>query len=251
MGGQAIVGVAEVPQIVGHDEHPGHVRPEHVVLLLGGVDAEPAGHAEDIEDAGQAVEHVVPATVEGHAFSGDPGGAPAADGGFEVRDHGDEDVDGHDHEREALEPVGFADRAPLVFEGHKADAADGGRVELGVVEPAGHVHVGRVVECPVGAHCGGGVDGDEVDGQHSRDDEEGDDAAGFGATSQFIGANKAAEDEYPANPLVDGVVAVDLKQHERSFLICGAPRDSPSDSERRRRLLTQHQFLSRHSVSLC
>ena len=28
-------------------------------------------------------------------------------------------------------------------------------------------------------------------GQHSRDDEEGDDAAGFGATSQFIGDRKS------------------------------------------------------------
>ena len=175
-----------------------------------------------------AVEDVVPATVQGHAFGGDPRGAPAADGGFEVGHYGNEDVDGHDHEREALEPVRFADGSPLVFEGHETDAADGGRVQLGIVEPAGHVYVGRVVEGPVGTHGGGRVDGDEVDGQHGRYDEEGDNATGFGAAGQFVGADKTAEDEYPSDPLVDGVVAVDLKQHKRSFpCVRCAPRSPP------------------------
>ena len=96
--------------------------------LLGRVDAPPAGHDEDVQEAGNAVEHVMPAAVQGDAFRGHPRGAERAHGAFEVADHGNQDVDGHDHEREALEPFGFADLAPLVFECHEADAACGGRI---------------------------------------------------------------------------------------------------------------------------
>ena len=34
VGRQAVVGVAEVPNIVCDDEYPSHVRPQHVLLLL-------------------------------------------------------------------------------------------------------------------------------------------------------------------------------------------------------------------------
>ena len=200
------------------DEHPGQVGPKHVLLLPRHVNAEPAGHAGDVDQAGNAVEHVVPAAIQRHAFGGNPRGTPGANGGFEVGDHGDENVDGHDHEREAFEPLGLADLAPLVFERHEANAARGGSIQFGIVEPAGHMNVGRVVERPLGAHSGGRVNGDEVDGQNGRHDQERDHATGFGAAGQLIGTDEAAEYEDPADPLVYGGVAIDLEQHRFSFL---------------------------------
>lgn len=125
---------------------------------------------------------------------------------------------GHEREWEAFGPFGLADLAPLVFERHEANAARGGSIQFGIVEPAGHMNVGRVVERPLGAHSGGRVNGDEVDGQNGRHDQERDHATGFGAAGQLIGTDEAAEYEDPADPLVYGGVAIDLEQHRFSFL---------------------------------
>ena len=54
----------------------------------------------------------------------------AHDGRFEVGGAGDEDVDGHDDEREGLEPVLGAD-APFVLDHHEANTPGRGRVQLG------------------------------------------------------------------------------------------------------------------------
>ena len=51
MRGQVVVGVLHVPQVVRQDETPGHVGPQHVVVLFGGVDAPPARHAQDVQNA--------------------------------------------------------------------------------------------------------------------------------------------------------------------------------------------------------
>lgn len=80
------------------------------------------------------------------------------------------------------------------------------------------MHVGRIAERPFGTHRGGHVNGDEVDGQNGRHDQERDHATGLGATGQLIGADQAAEYEDPSDPLVYGGVAINLEQHRSSFL---------------------------------
>ena len=154
VGGQAVVGVAEVPDIVGDDVDPGHIGPQHVGLILGGVDAPPTGHAEDVDDTGDAVEHVVPAGQLRSTFGGDPGGL-AQDkeviGALKVGHDGDHDIDGDDHKRPCAEPMRLADLAPLVLNGNEAPATGQRCVYLGVVEPAVLVHMGGVGERPLGA----------------------------------------------------------------------------------------------------
>ena len=85
------------------------------------------------------------------------------------------------------------------------------------MEPAGHVHVGRVGQRPFGAGGSGYIDGDEIDGQDRRNDQERHDTAGLGAAGQLIGTDQAAEDKDPADPLIYGGVAIDLEQHRFSF----------------------------------
>ena len=211
MGGQAVVGIAEVPQIVGDDEHPGHVRPQHVLTLLGDIDAEPAGHAGDVEQARDAVEHVVPAAVERDALGGNPRGAEGAEGALEVAHHGDEDVDGHDDEGEGLEPMRAADLAPGVLQHHEADAAGGGGVHLGVVEPAVHVGVGGVVHGPLGTGRRTDLHGQAVDGHGAADAEEHEDAAGLGAAGEFVQQDERDEHHRQAEPLEAGVRAVHVE----------------------------------------
>ncbi len=141
MRGEAIVGVAEVPQVIGEDVDPGHIGPEHVVALLRAVDAPPAGHAEDIDEAGDAVEDIVPSAHEDDALGGHPGGAEGTHGALEIRGNRDEDVDGDDGKGEHLESLAAAEFAPAVLEHHEADAAGGRGVEFGIVEPAAHMQI--------------------------------------------------------------------------------------------------------------
>ena len=156
--------------------------------------------------------------VQRDALGGHPGGAPGADGALEVADHGDEDVDGHDDEREALEPVRLADSAPRVLDGHEADTADGGRVELRVVEPAVHVHVRGVVERPLLADAGADGNGDEVRRQRDGQHDEAEHAACLRAARHFVDEDQPDEHDGPAEPLVQGVLPVDLEQHDTLLL---------------------------------
>lgn len=56
----AVVGVGEVPKIVGDDPGPDHVRPDRVLRrVLRNEDAESAADCDDVQDAGNAV-HDVP-----------------------------------------------------------------------------------------------------------------------------------------------------------------------------------------------
>ena len=47
VGGKAVVGVGKVPDVVDDDVDPRHVGPNHIFLVLRGVDVPPGGHAED------------------------------------------------------------------------------------------------------------------------------------------------------------------------------------------------------------
>ena len=217
MGGQVVVGILEVPQVIGDDEQPGHVRPEHVVVLFGRVDAPPARHAEDVQDTGDAVYPVPPAAVQPNVLAGEPPavsglsqGHCAADAGFKIAAHGDEDIDGDDDERKNLEPLRLS-YAPFILQHHKPDAARGGGVQLGVVEPAVHMRVGGVVQRPLRAHGRARVNGDKIYRQCGGKRQEEEDTALFGAAGQFVGRDEAHKDESPAQKLEAGVFAVDLK----------------------------------------
>ena len=147
MGGQVVVGVLKVPQVVGDDVQHGHIRPEHILLFLGGVDAPPAGHAQDVDDTRNAVDPVPPAAVQPDVLTGQPPAGTdfghshsAADAGLKVTGNSDQNIDGHNGKGEGFEPMGLA-HAPLVLEHHEADAADGGSIKLGIMEPAVHVQV--------------------------------------------------------------------------------------------------------------
>ena len=153
----------------------------------------------------------MPATVQGDAFRGNPCGAEGSDGAFEVRHHGDENVDGNDYEGEGFKPVALADFAPAILQRHEADAADGCGVELCVVEPAVHIGVGGVVEGPLRAGGRAYANGNEVDRQDGGYYQEADDSARFGAAREFVHEDEAHEYDDPSDPLEDGGVAVDVE----------------------------------------
>ena len=222
MGGQAVVGVAEVPNVIAQNENPRHVGPEHVLLLLGHVDAPPAGHDEDVQNAGNAIEDVVPAAVQRDAFAGNPRGAEGAHGAFEVAHYGDQDVNSHDDEWEALEPFGLAERSPVILQNKEADAARGCGVKLGIVEPAVHVEIRGVVERPLGARGSSRVNRDEVCGKNSWNHQEARDAADFRASRDFVEPDKGEEYDDPSNPLVYSGVAVNVEQHWMPPFFCCA-----------------------------
>ena len=217
VGRQAVVGILEVPEVVGQNVAPRHVGPEHVLLILGGVDAPPRGHAEDVDDAGDAVHPVPPAAIEPDILRGEPPAVAellhrdgAADAGLEVARHGDQDVDGDDGEGEHLEPIRLAD-APLILEHHEADAPGGGGVELGIVEPTVHVGVSLVVERPLRAIVRADVDRDEVHRQHGGQHQKADDAAGLAAAGKFVGKDQSREHQHEAEELVQGGFAIELE----------------------------------------
>ena len=186
-------GVAEVPEVVGDDEDPRHVGPQHVLALLGNVDAEPAGHAQDVEQTRTSVEHVEDAAVKQDALVGDEARIPGDDGALEVASHSNQDVDGHDHEREHLEPVGTSHLRPAVFEHHEADAASRRRVHFRVVEPSTHGCVRGVVERPFGAHGGTDLDSDAIDGHRAAYAEEEENSSGLPAASHLVEQDECNE----------------------------------------------------------
>ena len=186
-------------------------------MLFGAVDAPPAGHAENVDDAGNAVEPVPPAAVEPHVLAGQPPavavllhGDSTLDGGFKVAGYRNENVDGHNQEGEDLEPLRLAD-APLVLKHHKANTAGRGGVELGVVEPAVHVQVGGIVQRPLSAHGCAHINGYEVDGQRPGQNQEKEDTALFCPSGDLIGENQTQKYQQPAQKLETGPFAVDLK----------------------------------------
>ena len=213
---QAVVGISEVPDIVDHDIDPGHVRPDHILLILGGPDAPPGRHAEDVEQSGHAVHHVVPAAILPDAFGGQPPLVPAHHGALKVRDAGDEDVDGDNHEREGLEPMLGTD-APLVLDHHETDTPGRSGIQFGIVEPALHIDMRLVFQRPLRSGTDSQPDGEEIDGQRQRDDQERDDTASLGAAGKLIKKDQAQQDHDQHAPLSEGVLSINLEKHNKRF----------------------------------
>ena len=215
---QAVVGVCEVPDVVNHDIDPRHVGPDHVFFILGGIDIPPCGHTEDVDDTGHAVHHIVPAAVLPNAFGGKPPFVPAHRGALEVGNAGNQDVNGHDDERERLEPMLGTD-APFVLDHHKADTSSGGGIELGVVEPALHIDVGLVFQRPLRAVAHAHGNREEVGRQGDGDDQEGEDAAELGATGELVEQDETHEDDEQHSPLSQGISPINLEKHSGFILV--------------------------------
>ena len=150
----AVVGIGEIPDVIGDDPEPEHVRPEHVaagVALCGLAqdDSEPAGDRHDAEQPRDAV-HDVPRAAE-HAgdFAFDRAGVdePVLRADLEVAHARFENVDRKDQRREAKrdftvrQPPGDFARELVLFlnvaDRPEADAARRRGVHLHQVEPVG------------------------------------------------------------------------------------------------------------------
>ena len=143
MSRQAVVGVCKVPDVIDKDVNPGHIGPDHVLLVLGRIYIPPCGHTEDVQKTGNAVHDIVPAAILPYAFRGEPPLVPAHHCALEVGDTCNEDVDCNDDEREGLEPVLCTD-TPFVLNHHEADTAGRCCIQFGIVEPALHIDVSLV-----------------------------------------------------------------------------------------------------------
>ena len=177
-------------------------------------------HAEDAEEACDGVEDVPPAAVHPDVLIGQPPvGAgrrivgQALDGGLQVRGHGDEDVDGDDEERVDFEPFLFAD-APLVLEQDETDTAEVGGIELRIVEPPVHIHVGLGVQGPFRPLADPHLDGDEVYRQEDRQTDKNGKASGLGPSGDLIEENEREDMEEHDAPLPQRPVSIDLEKHK-------------------------------------
>lgn len=101
----AVVGIGEVPKIVGNDPGPDHVRPDHVLRgVLRGENAEPAADRDDVQDARNAV-HDVPRARNGPEVLDDAALPQREAEHLEVADDRLGDVDCQNERREAQRPA--------------------------------------------------------------------------------------------------------------------------------------------------
>ncbi len=127
----------------------------------------------------------MPATILPNAFGGEPPLVPSHHCALEVGDACNQDVDGHDDEREWLEPV-FGANAPFVLDHHKADTSGCCCIKLGVVEPSLHVDMGLVFQRPLCSVADAKPDGEEIGCQSNGDNQKCKDAAELGATGKLV-----------------------------------------------------------------
>ena len=93
---QIVIGISKIPDIIGNDVTPGHIRPQHILLVLGRINAPPAGHTENIDNSCNTVHHIVPASIKPYALRRQPPGAPSVDSGLKIAGHGDQNIDSYD-----------------------------------------------------------------------------------------------------------------------------------------------------------
>ena len=136
----------------------------------------------------------------------------AIDCGLEIGSHCNEYVDGHDNEREWLEPVLLA-YAPAVFDHHEADAAGQRSIELGIMEPAVHIQIGLIVQSPFGSHRSADLYGYEIDGKCQRHRKEGYATSEFCPAGKLIEKNQAQKDPEHGKPLIDCHISINMEKH--------------------------------------
>ncbi len=203
MGRKVAVSVLKVPYIISNDEPYGHVRPEHILLTLGGVDSPPTGHTEDVDNTCDGVNDVPPTAVEPYVLRREPpatcksAGSESLNSRLDVGCNSDKDVDTNDNERPRLEPFLCAD-TPLILKHDETYTADICCIELSIMEPTIHVDVCVIVNCPINASASCNCDNDEINSKCERQNNENCDSAEFGATSDFVHDNQTSKDQYPS-----------------------------------------------------
>ncbi len=104
--------------------------------------------------------------------------------------------------------------APFIFDDHEADAADCCGIQLCVMEPAVHVNISIVVECPFRTVCRADIDCNEVCAQSNRKSNKAGDSAEFCSACKLICKNKPGKDQQPAEQLIAGRLSVNFKKHK-------------------------------------
>ncbi len=217
----AVVGVGEVPKIVGDDPGPDHIRPDHVLRrVLRDEDAEPAADREDVQDARDAV-HDVPRARNGPEVFDDAALPQREAEHLEVADDRLGDVDCQDERREAQRPpllVQVVDPAVRAAPFHEAQGdepeASGQRgIGLHPVEPGA-----RAVLV-----AGRGGFGPHEQSERNRHEGEQDQPAPQLDAAQFVEGHQGEEDEEPDDPvdgvgcLVEDAHGVSFRRHEPAF----------------------------------
>lgn len=210
----AVVGVGEVPKVVGDDPGPDHVRPDHVLRrVLRNEDAEPAADREDVQNARDAVHNVPRARYRPQVL--DDAALPQREAEhLEVADDRLGDVDRQDERRKAQRPallVQVVDLAVLAAPFHKAqgyepEAPRQRGIGLHPVEPGA-----RAVLV-----AGRGGFGPHEQGERNRHEGKQDQPAPQLDASQFVEGHQSEEDEQPNNP-VNRIGCLVEDAHEVSF----------------------------------
>ena len=155
----AVVGIGEVPKVVGDDPGPDHIGLDHVLRrVLRDEDAEPAADRDDVQDAGDAV-HDVPRTRNGPEVLNDAALPQPEAEHLEVANDGLGNVDCQNERREAQRPallvqvVGLAVLAAPFHEAQRDEPKAPCQRGIGLhpVEPGGRAVLVAGGDCGRGA----------------------------------------------------------------------------------------------------
>ena len=120
---------------------------------------------------------------------------------LEVRNHGNQNVDGHNHKRESAEPVRATQLAPLVLDDHKANAAGKRGVYLGIVEPTALIDVRGIGKRLLRTLRDANANGNAVDGYEDGESRKEDESADFAAALDLVAHDETHEQKNPAKSL--------------------------------------------------
>ena len=113
----------------------------------------------------------------------------------------------------------FSKLSPVVLQYHKSDTSCCCCIQLCIMEPAVHVHICIIIQCPVGSHCCANIDSDKVHAKCCRKDQETGNTARFGSSCDFIHYDKSGKYQQPSKKLPSGCLSIDLKKHTLSPLL--------------------------------
>ena len=200
---QVIVCVLKIPQIICNNETPCHIRPKHIIMFLGCVDSPPSCHTEDIQDSGNSVHPVPPSSVEPYIFWRQPPAVTeffhcheSTDTWFKITYYCNQNIDCNDCKREYFEPFCLTN-SPFVFQHHKTNTPCCCSIQFCIMEPACHMYISIVIQCPFCAICCTDIDCDEIHCKYSRNSSKTDQTADFCTSCEFICKNKSGKHQYP------------------------------------------------------
>ena len=104
----------------------------------------------------------------------------------------------------------FAD-SPAILDHHESDTSRQSSIYLGIMEPAIHVEVGLVVQCPFGTYCCTNLDGNEINRKDGRQGKEHNCTAEFGLACKLIQKNQSQKDANHSYPLIDSHISINVK----------------------------------------